>query len=209
MFNAFKRLWQGSTEREFMPAAVEVLETPASPLKHLLTLGICLLFIIALVWAWFGKMDVVVEAEGRIIPDGHVKTISPVQVARVKMIHVDEGSRVKQGEVLVELEPNPTDLEARAEQPAQDMMTAQLTLLRIDTLLKHAASKKGKNTTIDLQQEAEQNNIIFAVTPTPLRWTTENNALLTELDSFRAADAAMSRKIDEVTLPALSGEASF
>ena len=198
MFKAFKRLWQGSTEREFLPAAVEVLETPASPLKHMLTLGICLLFIIAVIWAWFGKMDVVVEAEGRIIPDGHVKTISPVQIARVKVIHVEEGSRVKQGDALVELEPNPTDLEARVEQPAQDMMTAQLTLLRIDTLLKHAASKKDKNITIDLQQEAELSGIMFTVTPTPLRWTAENNALLTELNSFRAADHAMSRRVEEL-----------
>ena len=202
MFKGIKRLWQGSTEKEFLPAAVEVLETPASPLKHMLTLGICLLFIIAVVWAWFGTIDVVVEAEGRIIPDGHVKTISPIQIARVKSIHVKEGERVNQGDALVELEPNPTDLEALAEQPAQDMMTAQLTLLRIDTLLKHATSElQGKNrtnATLDLKQEAQDQGILFAVTPAPLRWASENSALHTELDSFLSADHAMNRKVEEL-----------
>lgn len=188
-------------EKEFLPAPVEILETPASPLKHALTLGICLLFVLALLWAWFGKLDVVVEAEGRIIPSGHVKTISPVQVARVKTIYIEEGSQIQQGEALVELEPNPSDQEAQVEQPLQDILSAQLTLLRMDVLLEQAeAGLSGQPTAFkgSLQQAAHNKAVLFLSEPSEQRWTSENHALHSELAGFLSADHAMSRKAKEL-----------
>ena len=177
-----------------------MLETPASPLKHVLTLGICLLFVLAMFWAWLGKMDVVVEAQGRVIPDGHVKTISPVQVARVKALLVEEGSRVQQGQPLVILEPNPSDLEAIVEQPAQDMMTAQLTLLRIETLMARVEKETSErlDTEVNLQTLAQQQGISFASQPTARRWVSENLALCSEQEGFLSSDLAMSRKVEEL-----------
>lgn len=201
MFKTIKKLFQGSDEKEFLPAPVEILETPASPLKHVLTLGICLLFVLALLWAWFGKLDVVVEAEGRIIPDGHVKTISPVQVARVKTIYIEEGSHVQQGEALVELEPNPSDLEAQVEQPLQDILSAQLTLLRIEVLLEQVeATLSGQmlSSESSLQQSARQKGILFLSEPSTQRWASEHHALHSEQASFLSADHAMTRKVDEL-----------
>ena len=200
MFKASRKLFPAGDEKEFLPAPVEILETPASPLKHGLTLGICLLFVLAVLWAWFGKLDVVVEAEGRIIPDGHVKTISPVQVARVKTIYIEEGSHVQQGDALVELEPNPSDQEALVEQPSQDILSAQLALLRIETLLEQAEaelSSQPVSLKASLQQTAHEKGILFLSEPSLQRWVSENHALHSELASFLSADHAMTRKVEE------------
>ncbi len=179
---------------------MEVLETPASPLKHVLVWGICLLFVLALLWAWFGQLDIVVEAEGRIIPDGHVKTISPVLVARVRVIHVQEGSRVQQGDPLAELEPNPTDLETQVEQPAQDWVTAQLTLLRLDRLLILTAELETvpESTLQPLESMAQAQSVAFPIEPSSQRWAVENSALHSELNSFLSSDQAMTRKVEEL-----------
>ena len=187
-------------EHQFLPAALEVLETPVSPLKHMLTMGICLLFVLALLWAWLGRLDIIVEAEGRVIPDGQVKTVSPVQVARVKAIHVDEGSYVSQHDLLVELEPNPSDQESLSEQPSQDVTTAQLNLLRLEQLLKMATAfltLDGMKSP-DLKFLAQQQQLDFPAEPTPERWVTEQHALDAELAQFLRSDQAMQRRMDEL-----------
>src|SRR5688572_28561105 len=63
---------------EFLPAALEIMETPPSPGLRILTLLLCGLFAIALIWSFFGKLDVVAVASGRIIPTGSVKVIQPI-----------------------------------------------------------------------------------------------------------------------------------
>ena len=48
-----------SSDREFLPAALEILETPPSPIKMALLLLICGFFATALVWSYFGRVDIV------------------------------------------------------------------------------------------------------------------------------------------------------
>ncbi|WOG29791.1 HlyD family type I secretion periplasmic adaptor subunit [Endozoicomonas sp. 8E] len=203
MIKRLKRLFSAfrpKEENEFLPAAVEILETPASPLKHVLTLGICLLLVIALVWAWFGNIDVVVEAEGRIIPDGYSKKISPIQVARVSTIFVDEGSRVKKGDKLIELIPNPTDSENNTLQTAREITSAQLSALREKTLLRLVNTPDlNQPVSVNLEQEADLAQLVFEVPPDEQRWSTENSTLTSELDAFLSADKAIAKTIDELS----------
>ena len=55
-------------DREFLPAALEILETPPPPLPIALmsTIGACALA--ALVWSYFGRLDVHATAQGKIEP---------------------------------------------------------------------------------------------------------------------------------------------
>src|SRR5215470_2237767 len=69
-------------ELEFLPAALEITETPASPLHRGLALAIGLLLVLALAWSWFGKADVVAVAQGKIVPSGKVKVIQPLEIGR-------------------------------------------------------------------------------------------------------------------------------
>ena len=50
-------------EREFLPAALEIVETPPSPLGRSIAYAIMALFAIALIWACVGKVDIVAAAK--------------------------------------------------------------------------------------------------------------------------------------------------
>ncbi|WP_444907685.1 HlyD family type I secretion periplasmic adaptor subunit [Microbulbifer sp. SSSA008] len=89
---------------EFVPAALEVEQSPPNPLGLWLINTICLFFTIAILWAIFGKIDIVAIAEGTVIPDGKVKTVQAKELSVVRNIHVEEGSRVNAGAPLITLD---------------------------------------------------------------------------------------------------------
>jgi len=94
----------GSIERNFLPAALEIQETPPSPVGRILAWSLMILFTIAIIWACFGKVDIVCIAEGKTIPSGYVKQIQPLEKGVVKAILVKEGQLVQQGQPLIELD---------------------------------------------------------------------------------------------------------
>ena len=55
---------------EFLPAAEEIVETPAAPLGHIVIWLITALLIIAGCWSYFGRLDVVAVANGKISSEG-------------------------------------------------------------------------------------------------------------------------------------------
>ena len=65
-----------SDEREFLPAALEVLETPPSPAGRAMAMVIGVFFLIATAWAFLGKVDVLATAPGRLLPSGKIKSSS-------------------------------------------------------------------------------------------------------------------------------------
>ena len=93
------------SDQEFLPAAVSILETPASPVRIGLLWAICLLLAFAILFGFFGHIDILAVAQGKIQPTGRVKTIQPIETGWVVAIHVENGQHVKAGEVLVELDP--------------------------------------------------------------------------------------------------------
>jgi len=76
------------TEREFLPAALEIVETPPSPIGRLGAYCLVAVFALALVWAWFGRVDIVAVAKGKIIPTGHTKIVQPFEIGVVRAILV-------------------------------------------------------------------------------------------------------------------------
>jgi hemolysin D len=119
-------------EREFLPAALEVVETPASPTGRMLGYTIVLFFAIAVSWAFLGKVDVIATAPGRIMPAGDVKVIQPVDTGVVRAIHVQDGDHVKAGQVLIELDP--TQTAADSDRIAKDLAQARLDVARLSAL---------------------------------------------------------------------------
>ena len=89
---------------EFLPAAEEIVETPATPLGALVVWLITLLLIVALAWSYFGRIDIVAVANGKISTEGSTKIIQPAISGVVTNINVHEGQRVKKGETLLALD---------------------------------------------------------------------------------------------------------
>src|SRR5580698_7294189 len=92
-------------EREFLPPLLEIQETPPSPVKRWILWSIVGLVVALIVWATVGKISIVATAPGKFIPDGRVKEVQPLESSIVKAIHVKEGQRVHEGDLLLELDP--------------------------------------------------------------------------------------------------------
>src|SRR3954468_12581904 len=75
-------------ELAFLPAALEIVETPPSPIGRAIGASLIVLFCAALVWAWWGTIDIVASATGKIVPSGRIKVIQPFETAVVRAIRV-------------------------------------------------------------------------------------------------------------------------
>ncbi|MDQ7251721.1 biotin/lipoyl-binding protein, partial [Dongia sedimenti] len=123
-----------SYEMEFLPAAVEILETPASPLGRAIALAIALFAAIAILWACIGEIDIVAVAQGKIVPTGRTKTVqapalNPGESGVIKTIAVEEGQHVTQGQVLIELDA--TESGADRHKVVQQLAQTRLEIARL------------------------------------------------------------------------------
>ena len=98
-------------EAEFMPPALSLQEQPVSPASRLVARTLMALVALSILWSIFGKVDIVVNAAGKVIPSARTKTIGSVDVASVKALYVEEGQSVRTGDVLVELDTSAPDAE--------------------------------------------------------------------------------------------------
>lgn len=96
-------------ETEFLPAILEVTETPPSPTGRLVMWSILTLLVIGILWSVLGHINEVAVAPGKVIPTGQVKTIQVKNKSIVKEIHVKEGQHVEKGDTLVVMDPTSTD----------------------------------------------------------------------------------------------------
>ncbi|TPJ28713.1 HlyD family type I secretion periplasmic adaptor subunit [Mesorhizobium sp. B2-8-3] len=120
-------------EVAFLPAALEITETPPSPIGRAIAASIVAVFCVALVWASLGSIDIVATATGKIVPDGRSKLIQPFETGVVRAINVRDGQSVKAGDVLIELDPTMT--EADQERQKSDLLSAELDVARLRAAL--------------------------------------------------------------------------
>src|SRR5437764_5238269 len=78
-------------ELEFLPAALEIIETPASPAGRTIAGAIITFLCIALGWSVIGRVDIIATAPGRVIPTGKTKLIQPFETGVVRKIYVSDG----------------------------------------------------------------------------------------------------------------------
>jgi len=117
---------------EFLPAALEIVETPASPAARATALAISGFFVVALAWSIIGKVDIIASAPGSVIPAGRSKTIAPLEAGIVRAILVADGDHVAAGQRLITLDP--TQTEAERDRLAADLRQARLDVAGLSTL---------------------------------------------------------------------------
>lgn len=93
-----------SSDREFLPSVLEVMESPPSPVGVRLLYAIAALFILAFVWSFFGKLDVVASSNGKLQPQGNVKVVESLATGKVERILVQNGDWVEKGQILAMLD---------------------------------------------------------------------------------------------------------
>jgi hemolysin D len=125
-------------EMQFLPAALELQETPVSPAPRIAMWVIIAFALLAVLWATFGRIDVIATAHGKLVPSDRTKTVQSLDNATVKEIKVSEGQVVKAGDVLLELDA--TIASADSHRFASDFVGARLQSARAKALLTAIAS---------------------------------------------------------------------
>jgi membrane fusion protein, hemolysin D len=120
---------RSESELAFLPAALEIVETPPSPIGRAIGITVIALFCLALAWASFGTVDIVATATGKIIPTGRTKVIQPFETGVVRAIHVRDGQSVKAGDLLIELDPTMSGAELG--HLKSDLVSADLEVARL------------------------------------------------------------------------------
>jgi hemolysin D len=108
-------------DREFLPAALEILESPPPPLPIALMATISLFALVALLWSFFGRLDVHAVAPGKVETAGYSKVIEPLDPGKISAIHVEAGQPVRAGELLFEIDAAEAEADAAA---AEDSLNA-------------------------------------------------------------------------------------
>jgi hemolysin D len=122
-------------QHEFKPLLVEIEERPLNPLGRIIFWVIISAMGFAVLWMFIGKVDVVVTARGKVIPTGEVKTIQPLSGGVVRSILVEPGDYVRQGQVLMEIDPSSIDPELVS--LTTDLHQVRIERQRISALLKN------------------------------------------------------------------------
>lgn len=133
-------------DREFLPAALEIFETPPSPIRVACIWLICIAFAVALAWSYFGWLEIYALAQGRIQPNGRSKVVQPLEAGKVAAIAVENGSHVAAGDLLIELDPRETA--AERDQQARDLESALAEAARRRVAIKAAGDLSSNMPTV-------------------------------------------------------------
>jgi hemolysin D len=190
-------------ELEFLPAALEIIETPASPAGRAIAGAIIAFLCIALGWAMIGHVDIIATAPGRVIPTGKTKVIQPFETGVVRKIHVSDGAAVAAGDVLVEMDP--TANEADEIRLNRDLAQDRLDSARLAALLAGDPDRFAP-------PEGADETLIATARRQMEEQAAEQEAKLAALDrqiaQKRAEAAEVSASIEkiEATLPLVKGQ---
>ncbi len=191
-------------EHEFLPATLEIQQSPPSPLGRLITWLIILFFVMALIWALIGKVDIVVSAPGKLIARGHTKVIQPLNTGIIQKIYVTEGQVVNKGDILVELKPD----SAIADQQRIDdeLSTLNQDKLRLETILNWLQNNKSNNSTIPKTLNGLQQQLLHS------QWQQYQSQLTTlkhEQNKYRSEKDSIEQQVQkyQAILPILTQRA--
>ena len=121
-----------ASAREFLPASLELVERPISPTVRWTMAAIISFFCIALIWSFFGHVDIVAVASGRTVVDSRTKVVQPSETAVVRRILVRDGQQVAAGQPLIELDA--TGAAADRSKAGDALLNARLAALRLQAM---------------------------------------------------------------------------
>ena len=209
----FERLFgSAGSENEFLPAALEVIETPASPLERTVALALAAFFTIAVIWAIVGEIDVVAVAQGRIVPAGGVQVIQSLEIGAVRAIHVRDGQHVAAGDLLIELDP--TESEVDRDQLTRERLATSLDLARLTAILRvldgataeltlaSGATDSADPVLVRMQRERMTSDLfahdanLAALDGELARRTAEREAIKAEIEKFEATIPLIAERVE-------------
>lgn len=135
---------------EFAPGLLATQESPPAPLPRAILYSVVVLMALLLMWAKFGKLDIIASAEGRLVPQTYIKIVQPAEAGIVKEILVKEGEKVYRDQVLLRMDP--VEAEADTKTLESSVALKSLQLRRIDAELRGVPLRREAADPADLFQ---------------------------------------------------------
>lgn len=124
-----KESYEKRLHSAFQPAAIEIIESPPSPLGRTVIWIIFTIFITAIIWACIGEVDQIASARGKIIPNGQVKTLQVSNQEIITGIFVEEGDFVEKGQILMEMDSTLREIDFETAQKKVETLELEKILL--------------------------------------------------------------------------------
>jgi len=138
---------------DFAPGLLAIQESPPARLPRAVLYTVGLLFVLLMLWATFGKLEIIASAEGRLVPETYLKIVQPADAGIVKEILVKEGALVEKDQVLMRMDSRLA--EADATSIGNELAMRALQLHRIDAELSGKPLRKKRDDPDDLFQQIE------------------------------------------------------
>lgn len=138
---------------DFAPGLLSIQESPPARLPRAVMYSVLMLFSILLLWAIFGKLDIIASAEGRLVPVTYIKIVQPADAGIVQEILVKEGELVKQGQVLMRMDARLAEADAKT--ISNDLALRSMQLRRIDAELTGKPLERKAGDPTDLYRQVE------------------------------------------------------
>lgn len=195
-------------EIAFLPAALEIVETPPSPLGRAIAFSVIAIFGIAVIWACLGTVDIVAVAPGKLVPSGRTKTIQPFETGVVRSIEVHDGQLVKSGDLLIMLDT--TMSAADLGHLKGDLLAARLEAARLraalagkdDPLSAFVPPNEASPSLIEMHrrfltsQIAEQNAKLAAIDRQVAQKEAERTTFKASIEKLRATLAPLQQRVE-------------
>ena len=114
---------------EFKPLLIEIEDKPLNPLGRIILYLVLAIMVFATAWLILAKVDVVVSAQGKVIPSGEIKILKPLESGVVSKIFVKESDKVKKGDILIQIDPTVTDASLSNKQDDLAVIDSDIALL--------------------------------------------------------------------------------
>ena len=112
---------------DFSPPLLRIQDQPPAPLAGWMLRLLLALLAGLLLWTVFGRLDIVAVADGKLVPSTYLKIVQPAEQGIVKEILVKEGEAVKEGQVLIRMDPALTGADVKAIQAAMNRLSHSTT----------------------------------------------------------------------------------
>ena len=138
---------------DFAPPLLRIQERPPAPLAGWMLRLLLGLVAGVLLWAVFGRLDIVAVADGKLVPASYLKIVQPAEQGVVKEILVKEGESVRAGQVLIRMDPALTEADVRAVQT--EYQNKKIALKRIDAQMAGGRFTREKDDPSELYAQVE------------------------------------------------------
>lgn len=172
---------------EFLPAALQIVQTPPGKTRRLAVYVLCGGIFAALVWSCFFYLRLFAIAPGEFQPKGGSQVVQALEPGQVKTVAVKNGDRVKQGALLIQIDPT-------SAQAAKTIIESKLVNSRAESIRRAAAVLLARADKIDKEAPVSWPSDI----PADVKQREERvlHADLAQLDAT-LADLAAKLKVQE------------